>query len=286
MGACFALSLTKKAFALALFLACAPADPAAHAAPQSDPKAGIVQQLGSSVTMNLAFRDERGNAITLQEAAGGKPFVLALVYYRCPMLCNLILGGLLETLVTLGPSAGEEFSVVTASFDPSEGSDLAAAKKGHYLRAYGRPSAEAGWRFLSDASGSAERLCRETGFRISYDPVSRQYAHASAILVLTPEGKISRYFMGVNYPARDLRLALVEASQGRIGTVSDQLLLLCYRYDAAAGKYTLAVWRMLRVAGAATVIGIGLLVLWLSRRRARPAPARVAPGSPPSVGGA
>src|SRR5262249_16892916 len=149
-------------------------------------KAGIIQQLGSSVTMSHPFRDERGNPITLAEASGGRPFVLALVYYRCPMLCNLILGGLLESLIALGPSAGQEFNVVTVRFDPTEGPELALAKKNHYLRAYGRSSGDAGWRFLSDQSGSAARLLSETGFRVTYDTASGQYAHASAILILTP----------------------------------------------------------------------------------------------------
>ncbi|HVR85352.1 MAG TPA: SCO family protein [Planctomycetota bacterium] len=233
------------------------------------PGVGITQQLGSSVTMDLQFRDERGNPISLGEASAGKPFVLALVYYRCPMLCNLVLGGILETLVALEPDAGDRFSVVTVSFDPSEGPDLASAKKQHYLRAYGRPSGERGWRFLSDRAGSAERLCRETGFRVSFDPVTRQYAHASAILVLTPDGRISRYLMGVTYPARDLRLALVEASAGKIGTATDQLLLLCLQYDPRAGKYTLAVWKLLRIGAAVTVFALLALILVLSRKRVR-----------------
>lgn len=269
--------------AAAILLATALASQSSPPAPAGPlAAADLLQQLGSSVTMDLSFRGERGEPVTLREAAGGRPFILALVYYRCPMLCNLILGGLLETLTTLGPSAGEQFNVVTVSFDPREGPDLAAAKKAHYLRSYRRPAAEPGWRFLTDASGSAERLCREAGFRISYDPTTGQYAHASAILVLTPEGRVSRYFPGVAYPARDLRLALVEASAGKIGTVSDRLLLICFRYDPASGKYTLAVWRGLRAAGAATVLGIALLIVRLSRRGPRAAPA---PPALPSIGG-
>ncbi len=267
----------------------APAGP-----PQSPPPApsgplaaaDLLQQLGSRVTMDLSFRGERGEPVTLREAAGGKPFILALVYYRCPMLCNLILGGLLETLTALGPSAGGPFNVVTVSFDPREGPDLAAAKKANYLRSYRRPTAESGWRFLTDGAGSAERLCRETGFRISYDPATGQYAHASAILVLTPDGRVSRYFPGVAYPARDLRLALVEASAGKIGTVSDRLLLICFRYDPATGKYTLAVWRILRAAGAATVLGIALLLVRLSRRGGRGTPSAARPAISPTAGGA
>jgi protein SCO1/2 len=247
--------------------------PAAPQAPSGPQGVGVLQQLGSSVTLNLPFKDERGREITLGEASDGKPFILALVYYQCPMLCNLILGGLLETLMDLGPSAGDQFNVVAVSFDPTEGPNLAMAKKSHYLRSYGRPSGEAGWRFLSDVSGSAERLCREVGFRIAYDPATRQYAHASAIMVVTPDGRLSRYFMGVSYPVRDVRLALVEASAGKIGSVTDQLLLLCFRYDPAAGKYTLAVWTLLRAASAATVFGLILLLVGLARRRLRTLPA-------------
>lgn len=253
--------------------------PAAQS-PGVAPQAGIVQQLGSGVTLDLPFRDERGAPITLGKAAGGKPFILALVYYRCPMLCNLVLNGVLEALVALGPSAGEQFSVVTVSFDPNEGPELASAKKVHYLRAYGRPSGDAGWRFLSDSSGSADRLCRESGFRVSYDPATRQYAHASAILVLTPDGRISRYFMGVAYPPRDLRFALIEASAGKIGTAVDQLLLLCFRYDPAAGKYTLAIWKLLRGAAAITVAGLAFLLVRLSRSGPRSAARSSVPASP------
>jgi protein SCO1/2 len=249
------------------------AAPAAPQAPAAVQGVGVLQQLGSPVTMDLAFRDERGREVTLREASGGKPFILALVYYQCPMLCNLILGGLLETLLALGPSAGDQFNVVTVSFDPTEGPSLASAKKTQYLRAYGRPSGEAGWRFLSDASGSAERLCREAGFRIAYDPATRQYAHPSAVMIVTPDGRLSRYFMGISYPARDVRLALVEASAGKIGSVTDQLLLLCFRYDPAAGRYTLAVWTLLRTASAVTVVGLILLVAGLARRRLRNNPA-------------
>lgn len=258
--------------------------PAGQAVRATEP-VGITQQLGSSVSLSLKFRDERGNLISLGEAAAGRPFVLALVYYRCPMLCNLVLGGILESVVALEPTAGEQFTVITVSFDPDEGPDLAAAKKQHYLRAYGRPSGEKGWRFLSDASGSAQRLCRETGFRTAFDAVTRQYAHASAILVLTPDGRISRYLMGVTYPPRELRLALVEASAGKIGTATDQLLLLCFRYDPQSGKYTLAVWKLLRTGAVVTVFGLMALILACSRKRARSVPAAPGATAPSSPGG-
>jgi protein SCO1/2 len=282
MGAVFAGARWGWLVPALLLSVSSPAVQAAPQAPGTPQGVGILQQLGSSVTMDLAFRDERGGEVTLREASGGKPFILALVYYQCPMLCNLILGGLLETLIALGPSAGDQFNVVTVSFDPAEGPGLAAAKKAHYLRSYGRPSGERGWRFLTDVSGSAERLCREAGFGIAYDPATRQYAHASAVMIVTPDGRLSRYFMGVSYPARDVRLALVEASAGKIGSVTDQLLLLCFRYDPAAGKYTLAVWTLLRAASVATVLGLILLVAGLARRRLRhgPSPGPAGGGSP------
>jgi protein SCO1/2 len=274
----------RKAFLVLAFLAVTSGGWARQTTPVASSDAGIVQQLGSSVTLDLGFLDEQGAAITLAQASGGRPFILALVYYRCPMLCNLILNGLLETLLAMGPTAGEDFNVVTVSFDPTEGPDLARAKKAHYLRAYGRPAGAAGWRFLSDDGRSARRLCEEAGFRISYDPRTRLYGHASAILVVTPGGRISRYFMGVDYPARDLRLSLVEASAGKIGRAADRLLLLCLEYDPVKGKYTLAVWRILRGLGIATVLGITALIALLSRRRPPPQGVPRSPGPATSPG--
>jgi protein SCO1/2 len=238
---------------------------------------GIDQRVGEKLSLDLAFRDEGGAPVTLREAIRGKPTVLALVYYRCPMLCTLVLNGLLQALVDMTPSAGEQFNVVAVSFDPSEEAELARAKKAHYLKAYGRASAGDGWRFLTGGSDSISRLCRETGFRISYDPVTRQYAHGSALIILTPEGAISRYLFGVSFPTRELRLSLVEASAGKIGTATDQFLLLCMRYDVATGKYGLAITRILQAAAAATVLVLGGLLVALSRRRKLAPPDPVPP---------
>lgn len=232
---------------------------------------GIEQRMGERISLDLPFRDEAGNLITLREAAGGKPAVLALVYYRCPMLCNQVLSGLLESLLEVSSPAGEQFNVITLSFDPTEGPELASAKREQYLKAYGHASARTGWRFLTGSPESISSVCRETGFRTVYDPATRVYGHASALVILTPDGRISRYLFGVRYPARELRLSLVEASSGKIGTRREQILLLCMRYDPATGKYTLAVTRLLKVAAGATLVGLVILVVrlsWKGRRAA------------------
>lgn len=234
---------------------------------------GIEQRLGEQVRLDRSFRDERGGTITLGEAADGKPVLLALVYYRCPMLCNQILGGLQEALVQLGFPSRQEVSVLTVSFDPREGPELAASRRTQYLRALGTADTPVPWRFLTGSAEAVDALCRESGFRVLYDAASGLYSHASALLVLTPEGRISRYFMGVSYPARDLRLALQEASGGRIGGVADRLLLLCFRYDPASGTYTLAVWRLLRAASVVTLLALAALLIRLSRIRRASVPA-------------
>lgn len=239
---------------------------------QADPSQGpgIEQRIGEKIPLDLPFRDEVGNPITLREAAGGRPAVLALVYYRCPMLCNQVLSGLLEALLEISSSAGEQFNVITLSFDPTEGPDLGSAKREQYLKAYGHASARSGWRFLTGSPESISVVCRETGFRTVYDPATRLYGHASALVILTPDGRISRYLFGVRYPARELRLSLVEASSGKIGTRGEQILLLCMRYDPATGKYTLAVNRLLKAAAGATLLGLAFLVYRLSRKGKRP----------------
>lgn len=231
---------------------------------------GIDQRPGQTVTLGAVFRDESGRPVTLREAASGKPIVLALVYYRCPLLCNEVLQGLRETLVGMDRKAPLPFCILTVSFDPTDGPDQAAARKNRALDAKVTADLGAGWRFLTGTREATEQLCREVGYRILYDPATRQYAHATGLVVLTPEGKISRYFMGVSYSSRDLRLAVVEASEGRTGSVTDQLLLLCLQYDPSTGKYSLAVWRLLRSASLAAVAGLALLLVHLGRRRPNP----------------
>ncbi|HEU4387603.1 MAG TPA: cytochrome c oxidase subunit II [Blastocatellia bacterium] len=227
---------------------------------------GIDQRLNEQVPLNLAFRDETGRDVTLRDCVGTKPAVLALVYYECPMLCNEVLTGLTGALKAISFDAGDEFNVIAVSFNPRETADLARAKKEGYVARYGREGTDAGWHFLTGTSESIDELTRAAGFRYSFDPATNQYAHASAIMVLTPQGRLSHYFYGIDYPPRDLRLALVEASSGKIGSPVDQVLLYCYHYDPTTGKYGAVVMNMLRLGGLATLAGIALLVLILRRR--------------------
>jgi protein SCO1/2 len=234
----------------------------------------IEQRLDAQVPLDLAFRDERGRDVTLGDYFGRRPVVLSLVYYECPMLCTLTLNGLVRALKVLAFDVGRELEVVTVSFDPRETPALAAAKKETYLREYGRPGAAAGWHFLTGENEAIARLTEAVGFRYAWVPEEGQYAHAAAIVVLTPDGRIARYFYGVEYAPRDLRLGLVEAAAGRIGTAVDQLLLYCYRYDPTTGKYGAIAINLVRAGGVATVLALGgfVLVMWRRERRSGGAP--------------
>lgn len=225
---------------------------------------GIDQKLNGSIPLDLMFRDEHGNDVTLGQYFGSKPVILTLVYYDCPMLCTQVLNGLDRSIEQVPMSVGKDFDVVTVSIDPTEQPTLAEAKQAVYLGMYNRPGAQLGWHFLTGEESQIKQLAASVGFRYAYDPDSKQYAHASGIMLLTPEGKISRYFYGVTYPARDMRLGLVEASEGKIGSPVDQVLLFCYHYDPHTGKYGLLISRVLQLAGLATVLigGIFLLVLF------------------------
>lgn len=227
---------------------------------------GIDQRLNEQVPLDLVFRDEAGREVRLSEYFADKPVILTLVYYECPMLCNEVLNGLLRSLRALPFDIGDQFAVITVSFNPRETSALAAAKRATYIERYRRPRAAQGWHFLTGQEESIEALARAVGFRYAYDAETGQYAHASGIMVLTPEGKVSRYFYGIEYAARDLRLGLVEASRNRIGTAIDQLLLFCYQYDPRIGKYSALVMNMLRLAGLLTALGLATLILVLRRR--------------------
>ena len=232
---------------------------------------GFDQRLNEQVPLDLPFKDEQGNDVKLGQYFHGKPVIMVLAYYRCPMLCTLVLNGLAQGMLDMNFNVGREFEVVTVSFDPRETPDLAAEKKATYITRYGRPDAAAGWHFLTGKESSIRKLTQAVGFRYRYDPVTDQYAHATGIMVLTPTGKISRYFYDVRYSGRDLRLALVEASANKIGSPVDQVLLFCFHYDPTAGKYSLAIINMVRLGGVLTVIGlvgmIGLLSLREKRKR-------------------
>jgi protein SCO1 len=226
---------------------------------------GVDQKLNDSIPLDLVFRDEHGRTIVLGQYFHRKPVILTLVYYNCPMLCTQVLNGLDRSLQQIPMSIGRDFDVVTVSIDPTEQPSLAEAKQAVYLGMYNRPGSAQGWHFLTGEESQIKQLAAAVGFRYAYDPDSKQYAHLSAIMLLTPEGKLSRYFYGVSYPARDMRLGLVDASGGKIGSPVDQVLLFCYHYDPHTGKYGLLISRVLQLSGLATVLLGGVFLILLFR---------------------
>lgn len=226
---------------------------------------GIDQRLDAQVPPDLAFVDDTGKPVKLGDYFGKKPLILNLVYYNCTMLCGEALAGLSASLKVIKFDVGNEFEVVTVSFNPKETPQLAAEKKKEYVKRYGRSSAEQGWHFLTGSADSINALTKAVGFQYQYDAAKNQYAHVTAILVLTPEGRISRYFYGVEFPPKDLRMGLVEASSGKIGSPVDQVLLYCYHYDPATGKYGAVVSNMLKVGGAVTILFLAAMLLVLFR---------------------
>jgi len=224
---------------------------------------GVDQKLNEQIPLNLVFRDDAGGEAPLAAYFGSRPVVLALVYYQCPMLCTQVLNGLVVSLRGMSLESGRDFEVVTVSIDPTETPGLAARKKAEYLRRYAKGGA--GWHFLTGSEPQIKELARSVGFRYAYDPKTRQYAHASAIMVVTPGGKLSKYFYGIEYAPRDLRLGLVEASENRIGSPVDQILLYCYHYDPNTGKYSAIVMNIVRLAGALTLLLLIPFLIWLWR---------------------
>ena len=237
--------------------------------PQALQDVRIEQKLDQQLPLDLVFRDESGQQVKLGQFFGNKPVVLSLVYYDCPMLCTQVLNGMVTSFRVLPFQIGKEFDVVTVSFDPRETSALAAAKKKiyvEYLPEKMRAGAQSGWHFLTGDQDSIDKLTEAVGFHYRYDPATKQFAHGSAIMVTTPHGKLSQYFYGINYSARDLRFGLMESSTNKIGTPAEQLLLYCYKYDPATGKYGAAVMRIMRVAGVITLLGILALLFFLKPR--------------------
>ncbi len=217
----------------------------------------IDQRLNEPLPLDAVFRDENGTEVKLGDYFRGKPVVLSLVYYSCPMLCNQVLNGMTSGLDVLKAfSIGKEFEVVTVSFDPRETPELARQKKETYMKWYKREGAAEGWHFLTGDQSSIDRLTEAAGFHYKWDEKTTQFIHASGIMIATPEGKLARYFYGIEYAPKDLRLGLVEASEGKIGSPVDQLLLYCYHYDPASGKYGAVVMNMMRLGGAAMLIAI------------------------------
>jgi len=239
--------------------------PPANLRPPGLKHVGIEQHLNQQIPPNLSFRDETGNPVELADYFGRKPLILNLVYYQCPMLCGEVLSGLESALRILKFDVGREFDVLTVSFDPKETPEMAAAKKAELLKRYGRPGAAAGWHFLTGKQAAIDALTQSAGFEYEYDPQTRQFAHATAILVLTPQGRIAQYYYGVEFAPRDLRLGLVQASENRIGSVADQVLLYCYHYDPDQGKYGAIISRILKLAAAATIVLLGTFLITMFR---------------------
>jgi protein SCO1 len=227
---------------------------------------GIQQNLNQAIPPDLMFQDDLGRSVRLGDLFGKRPIILNLVYYNCPVLCGEVLSGLENSLRMMSFDVGKEFDVITVSFDPSETAEMAAKKKGEFLRRYKRAGAEGGWHFLVGEKSSIEALTKAAGFEYQYDEKTKQFAHAAAILILTPQGKIAQYYYGIEYPPKDLRLGLVEAGSGKIGNVVDQLLLYCYHYDPEQGKYSAVILRVLRLAGIATMLFIGTFIFVMIRR--------------------
>lgn len=229
---------------------------------------GIEQKLGGQVPLDTVFTDENGRETALGDLLGERPAILTFVYYECPMLCPMILSALVTNLRIVPFDVGKEFDVIVVSFDPGEGPEQSAPVRETVLKSYERPDTDAGWHFLTGDEDSIRRLTEAAGVSYAYVPEDDEYAHASGIVIVTPEGKISQYYLGVDFPARDIRLSLVEASSNRIGSVVDQMLLYCYRFNPQLGKYTAVTMRILRLTGAVFTLGLATF-LWIMWRRER-----------------
>ncbi len=238
--------------------------PPANVRPPYLQNVGIEQHLDAQVPPDLTFTDDTGRAVKLGDYFGTKPLILNLVYYNCTMLCGEALAGLSGAMKMIKFDVGNQFDVITVSFNPQETPAIAAEKKQEYLKRYGRAGAASGWHFLTGPADSINALTKAVGFQYQYDPKSNQYAHATAIIVLTPQGRISRYFYGVDYPPKDLRMGLVEASKGKIGNAVDQVLLYCYHYNPETGKYGAVISNILKLGAGLTILLLAglIFVLW------------------------
>ncbi len=228
------------------------------------------QKLDSQIPLNLAFHDESSKPVRLSDYFGRKPVVLILAYYRCPMLCSQVLAGATHAFRQLPFRIGQQFNVLTVSFDPRETPALAAASKQTYMASYGQPQSAEGWHFLTGQQAEIAALTQAVGFHYAWDAQTQQYAHATGIVVLTPNGKVAQYFYGIDYPAQDLRLALVQSSRERIGSVTDEVLLFCSHYDPNSGRYTAIMGRVLQIAGAFTLLilgGVLFLLFYLDKKK-------------------
>lgn len=267
--------MTRRPFLLLLLLLLLLAFPAAHTsrataedrpAPLEPPQAAFLkkvdfkQRLNSQVPVDLTFTNDRGEKVTLADCINGRPTIFVLAYYRCPMLCNQVLNGVARTVQGIDFEPGREVEIVVVSFDPTDTVELAAGKKEAVVHAFDHNATGEGWHFLVGDAKSVAAVAESVGFQYEYDDASNQFAHASGIVALTPEGRVSKYFYGIDYPTRDVRLGLVEASAGAIGTAVDELLLYCFHYDPLTGRYGLAIIRVIRAGGVLTVAAIACFI--------------------------
>jgi len=240
--------------------------PSANVKPPGLTNVGIEQRLNAQVPADLAFRDETGKPVKLGDYFGKRPLILSLVYFRCPMLCNEVLAGVEGSLKAISFNPGQDFDVLTVSFDPKDTPESATEKKAQMLKHYRREGAAGGWHFLTGSQASIDALTKAVGFQYQFDTTTDQFAHTTGLMVLTPDGKVAQYYYGVNFPPRDVRLGLIQASQNKIGTLADQVLLYCYHYDPKTGKYSAMINRIIQLGGGLTILSIGTVVLVLLRR--------------------
>ena len=244
-----------------------PSQGTANGIPDPLKRVGIEQKLGENLPLTAEFKDENGQIVKLGDYFGkGRPVIVALVYYECPMLCNQVLNGLTGTLKGISFDAGKEFDVIAVSFDAKEFDkpDLAKNKKASYMERYGRSGTENGWHFLTGTQSSIDAITQATGFKYEWDEKSNQFAHGSAIMLATPDGKLSRYFYGIDYAPRDVKLGIMESADSKVGSVADELMLYCFHYDPASGKYGFQILSVLRLTAIATLLGMGMMgfVFW------------------------
>jgi protein SCO1/2 len=230
---------------------------------------GFDQHIGRHVPLDTVFRDEAGTSVRLGEYFGKRPVVMVFAYYDCPMLCTLVINGLSSALGVTSLNPGRDFEIVTVSFDPRDTPATASAKKASYLERYRRAGAAEGWHFLVGDQPAIDTLTKAAGFRYVWDKDTKQFAHPTGVIVLTPDGRLARYLFGIEYGPRDLRFGIVEASEGRVGTPADALLLYCFHYDPMTGRYGFVIMRAVRLAGGATVIAIGSFIVIMVRRERR-----------------
>jgi protein SCO1 len=273
-------TIRSKLLAAGLFAVCAVASAHAQAAPKLQPgenvpnktpdileQVGIDQHLNQQIPLDLVFNDETGRPVQLRQYFGSKPVILALVYFQCPMLCSQVQNNLTGALNGIARfNVGRDFNVLTVSFDPRDTPESAAAAKKTYLSRYRRAGAEQGWHFLTGRKDQIDALAGAVGFRYAWDQESNQFAHGSGIMLLTPDGRLAQYYYGIEYAPRDIQLGLIEASRGKIGNLADQVLLYCFHYDPTRGKYGAAIFNILRISAAATVLLLGGFMVIMFRR--------------------